>query len=666
MAGKSGGADPGPKTRTFRLPTGVEWTIFALCALLGLGAAMLVRAPGPVGDVLWRLELTTYDWRLRLRAVEPRSKDIVIVGVDNTSLQMVGSWPWPREYHAELVDALHRAGARVVMFDMLFDLPSSRGPFVNGISRDDLAFADAIKRAGNVVLICEVMLEQQGRGDFLLDANVFLKPIELLADPALGAGVALVPEDVDGVVRRVKLAFRPSVEGAAELPFVGLVSAAYALGMRPADLLACWLRGSHRDHPWMDGADFLIDYRAPPTRAYTYLPYVDVLAGQCEPDAVRDKIVLVGMFSGLEPDLKLHPVGAPVSPEQPEWWMRTKMPGVEVIANITDMLLENRAVAPAPVWCLWALPILHGLLVALLVTALRLRGGLLGTMVAGGSHWLVAAFGMIGSGVWMPVVSVWGAEMLAYIVAATLLWFLEERHTYWLRESWGKRVSPEILDLILANPGLRHVPGRRVVVSVMFVDLTGSTALSTEMEPDRIVHFLDQYLTLATEVIRAHRGTVHKFIGDGVMAVFGDPIPLPDHAQHAVDAAFDFHERMQALTRSILEGGGPELRARVGIHSGEVVAGDVGPPGMLEYTVIGETVNVAARMEALNKELGTPICVSAETYALLTDPHDLVYAGAHEVRGVPDPVPAYAKLAELKEEAAASGSPPEEPPTSAR
>jgi len=148
MAGKSGGADPGPKTRTFRLPTGVEWTIFALCALLGLGAAMLVRAPGPVGDVLWRLELTTYDWRLRLRAVEPRSKDIVIVGVDNTSLQMVGSWPWPREYHAELVDALHRAGARVVMFDMLFDLPSSRGPFVNGISRDDLAFADACVELG--------------------------------------------------------------------------------------------------------------------------------------------------------------------------------------------------------------------------------------------------------------------------------------------------------------------------------------------------------------------------------------------------------------------------------------------------------------------------------------------------------------------------------------
>lgn len=621
----------------------MEWALIVACGVIGLGAAWLVAPRGPLGDVLWRLELTTYDWRLRMRAARPACPDIVIVAVDNTSLQVVGSWPWPREYHAQIVDFFRSAGARLVVFDMLFDLPSSRPPFVDGVSRDDILLAKAMERAGNVVLICEMIPEEQRRGGLVVSAETFLMPLEMFAQRAAGVGVALVPEDVDGVVRRMKLAY-PRPGGGEGVAFVGVVAAALAEGVRPSQLVARWRRESRHSHPWMDGADYLIDYRAPPTSAFTYVPYVDVLTRQVGREAFAGKIVLVGMSSGLEPDLKLHPLGAPVSPDDPRWWMRTKMPGVEVIANITDMLLRSRAIVPAPVWMLWAVPCVYGVLVALLVMALRIRGGFLAALVAMGVHWIASAYSMVLGGVWMPVVSVWGAVVLAYLVAATALWFIQERYTYWLREAWGQRVSPEILELILANPDMRHIPGRRVVVSVMFIDLAGSTAMSTEMPPDRIVHFLDEYLTLATEVIRKHRGTVHKFIGDGVMAVFGDPIPLEDHAQRAVDAAFDFKERMERLREEILQAGGPELRARVGIHSGEVVAGDVGPPAMLEYTVIGETVNVASRMEGLNKEIGSTICVSEQTYRLLTDPKGLVFAGRRQVRGMAEPLAVYADL----------------------
>ncbi|MCD6350766.1 MAG: CHASE2 domain-containing protein, partial [Armatimonadetes bacterium] len=299
--------NPATQSQRRRFLGSHEAAILVLGAVLGLASALIPRSRGPAGDLLWRLELTSYDWRLRMRAVRPRSEKITIVGVDNTSLQLIGSWPWPREYHAELIRALQEAGARVIVFDMLFDLPSSREPVVNGVSRDDLVFARAIRDAGNVVLICELLRESQGRGDFAISSETLLRPYDLLARDALGIGVALVPEDVDGVVRRVKLLFDvPQQE--EQIPFVGAVAAAAAEGEKPATLLAPWLAHSHHRHPWMDDADYLIDYRAPPTSAFTYVPYADVLTGRASPDLLRGRVVFVGMRSGLEPDLKLHPV----------------------------------------------------------------------------------------------------------------------------------------------------------------------------------------------------------------------------------------------------------------------------------------------------------------------------------------------------------------------
>jgi adenylate cyclase len=625
-----------PPSARLRALGAAEWVILCLCGVVGLGAALLVKAPNAAGDVLWRLELATYDWRLRMRSVRPPAADIVIVDVDTDSLLQLGQWPWPRSYHARLLDFLAKAGARVVVFDMVFDFPS--------LATEDARFAAALRRMGKVLLICEQAVELQGRGGMFIQAYQLRMPMPLFAAAARGVGMALVPEDVDGVIRRLKLWFVSRGADQRVIPFVGVLAAAEYQGTRPQQIWEAWKDRSFAQHPWMEGADLLIDYRAPPPLAYKYVPYHAVLKGQVKPEIFRGKIVLVGTSSELLGDLKLHPVGSPLNPSDPRQWLRTKMPGVEVLANCTDMLLEQRAIEPAPTWCLQAVPVLYAMLVGMLVHMLRIRGGLLGALLSMGVHWLLSCYAMIAVGVWLPVVAVWLGVLFAYLGAATLLWFWEERHTRWLRRAWERRVSPEILQLITANPQLHHIPGRSVHVTVMFIDLAGSTALSTTCPPHKLVSYLDEYLTLATEVIRRHGGTVHKFIGDGVLAVFGDPVPMADHAQRAVDAAFEFQERMGELRRSLVARGGPPLHARVGLHSGEVIAGDVGPPAMLEYTVIGETVNVAARMEALNKQLGSSICVSAETYKLVREPRGLVFAGAHQVHGMPAPVPVYADV----------------------
>jgi adenylate cyclase len=193
------------------------------------------------------------------------------------------------------------------------------------------------------------------------------------------------------------------------------------------------------------------------------------------------------------------------------------------------------------------------------------------------------------------------------------------------------------MKVILANPDLTKVEGQRVVGTVFFSDLRGFTTHCSTCDPEQVVSDINEYLTLATKVIRAHGGTVHKFIGDGVMAVFGDPVPQPDHADRAVAASLEIQREMQRLRggRSEAEW---EMFVRIGLHSGELVAGDIGSEDMLEYTVMGETVSVAARLEGLNKELGTEILLSADTAEMLDDRFELRALGEVEVRGRPEPL----------------------------
>ncbi len=189
------------------------------------------------------------------------------------------------------------------------------------------------------------------------------------------------------------------------------------------------------------------------------------------------------------------------------------------------------------------------------------------------------------------------------------------------------------------NPDLTHVEGTRVTGTVFFSDLRGFTTFCSTCEPEEVVAQIDRYLTVCTRLIRDHGGMVHKCIGDGVMAVFGDPVPHENHADRALRASLEIRRRMSEMREQRDDADWP-MFVRIGLHSGELVAGDIGSERMLEYTVMGETVSVAARLEGLNKELGTEILLSSATAEMLTNQFELEPLGDVDVRGRPEPLEA--------------------------
>ncbi|NLO72679.1 MAG: adenylate/guanylate cyclase domain-containing protein, partial [candidate division WS1 bacterium] len=201
-----------------------------------------------------------------------------------------------------------------------------------------------------------------------------------------------------------------------------------------------------------------------------------------------------------------------------------------------------------------------------------------------------------------------------------------------LRQAWSRRVSPEVLAVILDSPGLTRVGGRRLVGTVLFSDLQDFTKFCHSTAPEKVVERINKYFSVASEVMRKHGGTILKFIGDGVMAVFGDPVPQPDHARRALEAAVEFVQRMQVLAE---QAGDAEwvMHVRVGLHTGELVAGDVGSEQLLEYTVMGDTVSTASRLEGINKQFGTQIVLSGDTAAQVGDGYELVPLGETDIRG---------------------------------
>jgi class 3 adenylate cyclase len=332
------------------------------------------------------------------------------------------------------------------------------------------------------------------------------------------------------------------------------------------------------------------------------------------------------------------------------------MPGVEIEAHVAEALVQGRFVVPLAPALSGALTVLLALVMAALLAWLKpLKGLALG--------WApLLALAVVGSfevfwvqRVWVPLVPLVLGLTLSYGLGTVYLELTAEREQRQLRQAWGRRVSPEVLAVILSNPGLTKVKGRRVVGTVFFSDLQDFTKFCHSSPPERVVEQVNRYFTAATEIIRQHGGTLHKFIGDGVMAVFGDPVAQPDHARRAVQAARDLQARMAAWQRDA----GPDdwrMYVRIGLHTGDLVAGDVGSERLLEYTVMGDTVSTASRLEGMNKQFGTQILMSADTARAAGDGSDLVSLGVGEVRGRETPLEVYT----VKEEAPNAQEPRED------
>jgi adenylate cyclase len=569
--------------------------------MVGSAVGLLMTA-GALLDPLNLLEVTelkALNAQFRLRGPAVPSSSIVIITIDEDSFDELNlAWPWPRAVHARLLDIVSQAKPSVIGLDIVFAEPSPYGP------EDDEALARAVARAGNVVLGAALTSVRQG--GFVKEA--LNPPIRPVRDGARAFGFVNFDADVDAFVRRNRLThvFQGSALPGFDL-HVYRVAAAAGLAASP-----------------LPTTEHLINYRGGP-QTFQSLPYHRALADQVPRNAFAGKIVLVGASSPV-----LHDVfPTPFAP-------RGNMPGVEIHANALETLLQGEAIRPVPTTVNALLAVLGGALSLWIAITFRPTFAL--ALVGGGLVlFLVGTHLAFLSGRWLAALPVSLTLMMTYVGAVGRNFMRERRQ----RQRLSRYFSPSVVEDIIQPRDDVSLNAAQRWMTVLFSDIRGFTSLSERMPPEEVVQLLREYLTEMTNVVFKHGGTVDKYIGDAIMALYNVPFPTPDHAARAVRTALELQARLRSLGERFVDKYGIRLECGVGINTGAAIVGTVGSEQRLEYTAIGDTINVGARLESLTKDLGATILISEATYLEVKDLFVTQDLGEQRIKGKDVPVRVY-------------------------
>lgn len=557
-----------------------------LLLAVGVIAAALALSLEAEG-ALRRLEFESVDARIAIRGGSAAPPDIVVVGIDPATMSDLHlRFPFPRSVHAQVIDRLTAYGARVIAYDVEF-----RGPTLR---REDTAMLNAVARSGRVVLASS-RIERDGRPQVIGGASSLERHH---GDIGLDTAWA---EDPGGEVRRMRpmVAGVPSfaVQAARRFQRGRVVAAANAPGAR-----------------W-------IDFRGPRGTFRSY-SFSKVPLGRVPASAFRGRIVIVGATDpALHDVLSVPPSGK-------------LMTGAELQANAIDTTLRGFPLSQVSPLIDYAIAAVLALGIALIAIVWSGLTALVVAVVLGGLY-AVAAQVAFNAGDIVAFVYPMLAVVVSTAGSGAVDYFTEVRERRRMRGVFARFVPEQVVDEVLdrTDDDLR-LGGAAIDASVLFCDLRGFTTFSERTPPERVIAILNRYLTEVSEAIRAHGGTLVTFLGDGVMAVFGAPIERPDHADTALAAGREILEvRLPAFNQWLTEQGEAAFGLGIGIASGTVMSGNVGADWRVEYTVIGDTSNVAARLQAATKGTAHQLLMSDATRARLSDQDAVVAAGSLELRG---------------------------------
>ncbi|APV52579.1 hypothetical protein BWI17_20860 [Betaproteobacteria bacterium GR16-43] len=548
---------------------------------------------------------------LTVTSARPQQLPITLIGIDDASLAEVGrQFPWPRSTHAKLVKALNEAGAMVIVFDMLFAEPSND-------PADDRAFAQAIAEAGNVVVVASSTFQESA----YFRQWTRTDPTPVLLASGAGVGLANVSPDRDTIVRNLP-------EGNDVL---------WREIVRRANVVRPGLLAEPDDQTGK-----LIRYALPrEDGAYPYVSYYQALSPETHlpKGHFQDQIVLVGLRLTASLSAEMGTQDTFATPFTSVTGLVT--PGVELHAQILESAITGRAVKPLP------MPVQLGVLALVTVLSsllMRRWRPILSAVLA-----LAIAFLVIGPAYWsfsthsrwLPGMGILAAIAASYFVYGAIGYLGERQRRSEIKRAFERYVAPEVVDHLLAQPGRLTFGGERRIVTVFFSDLAGFTSISEKHGPDVVVRVLKQHFTLTTAIAKKHRGTFIQFAGDGLMAIWGAPVEDANHAANACNAAREMQAGMELLRKDLAEQGLPLISMRIGIHTCEVIVGNLGSEEQWYYSALGDGVNLASRLEGANKAFGTRILVSGSTAAALTDRAALRPVSSVIVKGKSEPVDVY-------------------------
>lgn len=560
---------------------------FAIC----FGVALLVLFLFTLGW-LDALELKTIDFRFRWRGSRPVDRSIVLIEIDEKSQDKFGRWPWPRRVHADLINILGHAGAKVVVFDTLF-------PEVDNTDNEsDRALVRSVQGKDNIVMAFHFRGEMRDQ----LFASDALLPYSPLSEEVF-IGFANNFPDSDGVSRRATLYL---IDGETVYPHLSVAGFARTQG-KTVDEIFGELPVVLSKSPELAENKLLInwahDREHPMGSPYETYSYHDVYSRRVNPEIFRDKIVFIGATAAGLGDIK----STPYSEQQP---------GVMVHTNVVDNLLHGNYLHEIATYYTMIYVLVLGVFLGfflprlstwhrLLVFAVTLIGGVYG------AHWLFSFQDYVLHMVPPLLAGVGGyGGLLFYQVV------VEEREKRKIKGSFRQYLSPKIIDIITRDPAKLKLGGEERRVTIFFLDIAGFTTMSEALHPTQLVEVMNECLTTFSHIILQHDGLINKYIGDCIMAFWNAPADQPKHATQACQTALDCIKALPEINKRFQEKGLPAIDCRIGINTGVVVVGNMGSHERFDYTVMGDAVNLASRLEGANKQYNSKIMVADTTFDL--------------------------------------------------
>ncbi len=629
---------------------GVRWGIGLFFILLACShAAEIIPS-----NTLERLDIFFYDLRVRVQKpkLDPR---VVIVDIDEKSLNEIGRWPWSRNVFADIIDNLtDYYQVRAVGFDIQFSEPdlSSGYTTLEALSRNELKdvpsfesklaelkpqldydqrFAKAIQ--GKPVVLGYFLSAEQKKG--VLPAPAFTVSelngrklnavpfkgydanIETLQSAARSGGFFNADLDADGILRSTLLLGRI---GDGYYESLGLATARVAMHATTAKPV--FLHATGRDYGTLDSIllntepepkrvpveDFLkvqIDYRGtggPDGGGFRYVSATDVLHKRIDFQHLANRIILIGTTAPGLNDLRATPI-------------RSDYPGVEAHANVIASILDGKFKQRpdyAPGYDVLQILVIGAILI-LALSYLKPLPSMLFTLVSGVgviwfNFWAYRSLDLI-----LPVATLLLLMLSLFILNVAWGYWFEFRKGRAITSLFGEYVAPELVEVMAEDPENYSMEGEKRDITIMFADVRNFTTISESLEANTLREYINRYLTDVSEDIRGNRGTLDKYIGDCVMAFWGAPVPLQDHAARAVGTALQMLKTAKRLNEEYIERGWPPLKIGIGVNTGEARVGDMGSKIRRAYTVMGDPVNLASRLEGLTKEYGVSLAVGEET-----------------------------------------------------